>query len=93
MLGLTVYANVYFSFKLPGSSDVIKSLLLKIGDIISLYSDYSIVQDGDLNNDLTDNSESTKYIRSFISEFIMTLCNELIAPNCYDTYHHSTLNH
>ena len=93
MIGLTIYINVYFPFKSPGSSDIIKSLLLEIGDIISLYPDYSIVLGGDLNNDLTDNSESTKHIRSFMSEFNMTFCNELIAPNCNYTYHHRTLNH
>ena len=33
----------------------------------------------------------SKHIRSFMSEFIMTLCNELIAPNYNYTYHHPTL--
>jgi len=82
---------VYLPCHSLGSYVTIQSLHTEISDIISAYPGYTLVFDGDMNNNLTENSISTIYIKKFMYEFNLALCNDLIVPNCSYTYHHDSL--
>src|SRR6266496_5131116 len=83
--------NVYLPYKCSGSTNQLISVLEEIEITLSLYSDCRIVCGGDFNTDLSIDDQHSRIIREFMSNHLLSLCNNCIKPNCDYTYMHKTL--
>ena len=66
--------------------------LYEIIDVISFYSINNLILGGDLNNVMAEDSRESRLIGSFMFDYKLTLCNDIIKPNCDYTSYHETLD-
>jgi len=89
----TIFVNVYLPTYSKENSTIITEILSDITGVICLYPNYKIVCGGDFNTVFPTDSSASKLIRSFMSNCKLTLCTDIIAPNCNYTFVKETQQH
>jgi exonuclease III len=88
----TLFINVYLPcHSADNCINIVIDMFAAIGNIIQNNVTCGIILGGDLNTDLYDNSDVSRFINSFCSDYVLDICNNIIPPNCDYTYCHEGL--
>jgi len=57
-----------------------------------MYPNHKVIMGGDINCDLRTDGLTSRKLKTFMADVKLTLCNDVLTPNCDYTYFHEGLN-